>query len=482
MRKPLPVASGFSVARRTRGAFERGGGRPSSRGSVLIIVMWTCLGLVALALYFANSMSAELRAAENRVAEVSARQAIAGGTRYAAYVLAKYAVGGVVPDMEDYRSEAVAVGEGARFWFIGRNRDELPQRELNQPYFALVDEASKLNLNTVTSTILQALPLPSLTPEFADAIVAWRSATSQNAAVADSYYSQLTPARHNKGARYETVDELRLINGAMLDVILGEDINRNGALELNEDDGEISAPRDDQNGRLLAGLLEHVTVYSSEPATSAAGSRRINVTTLNTAQTRQQLQTRLTQRGITAQRVTQIMGRVPLNQNPIQNQTAFASVADFMVTAQMTADEFALVHTELTATTATSGIATGLVNVNTAGAAVLACIPGIGSDNAATLVAYRSVHPEALTSFAWLTQVLSPASIRQAGRYITDQSYQFSVDIAAVGNNGRGYCREKVVFDLSSGTPRIVFRQDLTPFGWALGSTVRRALSNTKDT
>lgn len=481
MKPAAPVTSGGFGPHRTRGLFGKLRASSRSRGSVLIIVMWTCLGLVALALYFANAMSAELRAAENRVAEVSARQAIAGGIRYAASVLAQHAVGGAVPAMEDYRSEAVTVGDGARFWFIGRNQDELPQRELNQPYFALVDEASKLNLNTVTSAILQRLPLPSMTPEFADAIVAWRSATSQNAANADNYYSQLTPPRRNKGAPYETVDELRLINGATLDVILGEDVNRNGTLEPNEDDGETSAPRDDQNGQLLAGLLEHVTVYSSEPATSAAGSRRINVTTLNTQQTRQQLQTRLAQRGITTQRVTQIMGRIP-NQNPVQNQSAFTSVADFMVTAQMTADEFALVHTDLTAATATSGIATGLVNVNTASAAVLACIPGIGTDNAATLVAYRSAHPELLTSFAWLTQVLPAANIRQAGRYITDQSYQFSVDIAAVGDNGRGYCREKVIFDMSSGKPRIVFRQDLTPFGWALGSTVRRALSNLKDT
>eukprot|EP01036_Dinobryon_divergens_P044337 gene44338-59150_t len=32
--------------------------------------MWTCLGLVALTLYFANSMSSELRAADNRVTEI----------------------------------------------------------------------------------------------------------------------------------------------------------------------------------------------------------------------------------------------------------------------------------------------------------------------------------------------------------------------------------------------------------------------------
>jgi DNA uptake protein ComE-like DNA-binding protein len=391
-------------------------------------------------------------------------------------------VGGVVPDIEDYKSEAVPIGDEARFWFIGRNNNEEPQQLLNEPYYALVDESSKLNLNTATSAMIQALPLPGMTPEFADMIVAWRSSTGQNASYAENYYSQLTPARHNKGAPYETIDELRLVNGAMLDLLFGEDTNRNGVLDANEDDGDVSAPHDDQNGQLLAGLLEYVTVYSSVPATSAAGRRRINVTTLTTAQARQTLQTRLTQSGITTQRAAQIMARIPFNaQNPAQTQ-ALTSVADFMVTSQITAEEFALVHTELTATTATTGIATGLVNVNTASAAVLSAIPGIGTNYASALVAYRQSHPDEMTSFAWLTQVMPAAAIRQAGRYLTDESYQFSADIAAVGKNGRGYCREKVVFDVSTGRPRIVYRQDLTAYGWALGANTRRTLSGTNDT
>ena len=77
--------------------------------------------------------------------------------------------------------------------------------------FALVDEASKLNLNTATSAMIQALPLPGMTPEFADAIVAWRTANGTAAANAESYYTQLTPPRHNKGAAYESVDEVRLV-------------------------------------------------------------------------------------------------------------------------------------------------------------------------------------------------------------------------------------------------------------------------------
>ncbi|MEO7412357.1 MAG: helix-hairpin-helix domain-containing protein [Opitutaceae bacterium] len=459
--------------------------RQASRGSVLIIVMWICLGLVALTLYFANSMNSELRAAANRTADVAARQAVAGGVRYATSVLTQYAVGGLVPKFEDYRSEAVPVGDDARFWFVGRQNDVLPtQQSPNEPYFGLVDEASKLNLNTATSAMLQALPLPDMTPEFADAIVAWRSANTQSAANAENYYSQLDQPRHNKGALYETVDELRLVQGALLSVILGEDTNRNGVLDANEDDADLSAPRDDQNGQLLAGLLEYVTVYSSEPLTTPTGTQRINVTTLTTQQARQALQTRMTQLGITQQRVTQIMARFPFNpQNPAQTQP-LTSVADFMVTAQMTADEWLLVHAELTATAASATVtsARGLVNVNTASLAVLSAIPGIGPDNAATIVAFRASNPDQLTSFAWLAQVLPPAAIRTAGRFITGQSYQFSADIAGVGAKGRGYCREKIIFDLSSGKPRIAYRQDFTGYGWALGATTRRALSGTNDT
>jgi type II secretory pathway component PulK len=148
----------------------------------------------------------------------------------------------------------------------------------------------------------------------------------------------------------------------------------------------------------------------------------------------------------------------------------------------MTADEWVLVHTDLTATTATNGIAQGLVNVNTASVAVLSAIPGIGPENAESLVTYRAANPDQLTSFAWLTQVLSAGTIRRVGRYITDQSYQFSADIAGVGAHGRGYCRAKVFFDMSTGKPRIVNRQDYTSFGWALGATTRRILSGTNDT
>jgi len=467
----VPSAGRTSALRSTRST------RLNRRGSVLIIVMWICLGLVALTLYFANSMSSELHAADNRVSEVEARQAIVGATRYANYILTNYATGGTVPNIRsttttpDYKAEAVPVGD-AQFWFIGRDNDNTDTASPTEPYYALVDESSKLNLNTATSAMLQSLP--GMTPDLADAIIAWRSTNTQISGNADNNYTQLDPPRHNKGAPFETTDELRLVNGMTLDLLLGEDTNRNGVLDPNEDDGDQSAPHDDQNGQLLPGFLEYVTVYSRLPTTSASGQRRIDIRTPQSRQLNNQLRTRLTARGIDSGRAGQIVLRAGAN--------TFGSVLEFMLVTQMTSDEWALVHTDLTAFD--NATAVGLVNVNTASQTVLACIPGIGPDNAATLVAYRQQNPDSLTNFAWLAQTgVSRGSLIRAGAYLTDESYQFTADIAAVANNGRGYCRERLVFDTTSaGAPRIVFRQDLTPFGWALGTSARQNLRATKNT
>ena len=439
--------------------------RAAERGSVLIIVIWICLGLVALTLYFANSMTSEFRAADNRAAEIVARQAVAGGTRYAGYILGQFATSGAVPHREDYKSEELPVGD-ALVWFIGRDTD---QRATNEPVFGLVDENSKINLNTASRTMLEALP--NMTPELADAIIRWHQRNQADSS--DNVYSRLEPPRVIKAGAFESVDELRLVNGATLDILFGEDTNRNGALDDNENDNEQSAPRDNQDGLLQAGILEFVTVYSRQPNTRANGQRRINITTSQVRQ--QQLEPLLRQR-FNPQRAAQIVAAVTaaVGTNDIR------SVAEFMVRGRLTPDEFAQIRGDISVSN--NSTVTGLINVNTASETVLACIPGIGPDNAATIVAYRQQHPDLLTSFAWLSDVLRASDIIRAGPYITDQSYQFTADVAAVGPGGRGYCREKTVFDMSRGTtPRIIYHQDLTSYGWALGAQARQTLRAAKE-
>ena len=69
-----------------------------NRGGVLIIVMWVSFGLVSIALYFAQSMSLELKGADHRAAAIAAGQATEGAARYVAYLLSHVTKPGQPPD------------------------------------------------------------------------------------------------------------------------------------------------------------------------------------------------------------------------------------------------------------------------------------------------------------------------------------------------------------------------------------------------
>jgi hypothetical protein len=158
---------------------------------------------------------------------------------------------------------------------------------------------------------------------------------------------------------------------------------------------------------------------------------------------------------------------------------SFTSALQFYRRSGMTADEFARIANKITLTN--GAYIEGRINVNTASAAVLNCLPGI-SDNpglAQTLVSYRLTNPNKLTSVAWLVDALgqnntSALTALEASDCITTLSYQFTADVAALGPHGRGYRRVRFVFDTCDGTTKIVFRQDLTHLGWALGKAVRQ--------
>ncbi|HNC99511.1 MAG TPA: hypothetical protein PKW90_25485, partial [Myxococcota bacterium] len=129
------------------------------------MVLWVAFGLVSLALYFAHSMSMELRASENRAAAIAAEQAIDGASRYVNYLLSNLDLPGALPEVANYQREGVAIG-AASFWFIGRDERQISPTE---PQFSLVDENSKINLNTATLDML--LALPRMTPALAADLV-----------------------------------------------------------------------------------------------------------------------------------------------------------------------------------------------------------------------------------------------------------------------------------------------------------------------
>jgi type II secretory pathway component PulK len=453
-----------------------GRGRRSAHraGSVLIIVLWVSFGLVSLALYFAHSMSFELRAADNRSASLEAEQAIAGAARYVSNILANVQEPGLLPDAATYRCEAVPVGSAA-FWLIGRGDAQIaPDRAV----FGLVDEASKLNLNTATVAMLQELP--RMTPELAAAIVDWRDADDEvtSGGAESQTYLRLNPPYRCKNANFESVDELRLVYGADLDILYGEDANLNGILDPNENDADVSSPIDNRDGRLDPGILEYLTIWSRQPNTG-----RTNVSN-------QQQLAPLLQERFGTDRANQILRQLGGGPGPggggggggggAGAGTTFSSVLEFYIRSGMSMDEFTQIEAEITVTN--SATSDGLVNVNTASEAVLACIPGIGLEKAPSLVAYRKSNSRQMNSIAWVKEVLEQSSAIQAGPYLTGRSYQVTADIAAVGHHGRGYQRVRFVFDTRDGTPKIVHRQDLTHLGWALGRDARNTLLLVRNT
>lgn len=429
------------------------------RASVLVIVLWTCFGLAALALTFAHAMSLELRSAAARSGNAAARAAAEGGLRYAQWVLSQHATAGQVPRDSDYEAEALPVGE-ATFSFIGRDADA---DALDTPVYGVVDEASKLNLNTASQAMLEALP--GMTPEFAAAIIDWRDgdAEPRPQGAEDETYSRLTPARRPKNGPFETVEELRLVHGATLELLYGEDTNLNGVLDPNEDDGDLSAPYDDHNGVLRHGLVDYLTVYSAQPNRRSDGSRRLDVTS---TEARPRLFQLLNQR-LGEARASEIIRAI--------EGRRLTSVSELMVRGRLSPTEFVRLQSELANSNA--AVSRGLVNVNTAPEAVLACLPGVGATGARQIVAHRLSHPDELTSIAWLPQALPPEAIIQAGPFITGEGYQFLADVEAFGPHGQGRSRLRAIFDLSSGSPRLVFRQDATRLGRASAEeavTVRR--------
>ena len=206
---------------------------------------------------------------------MAADQAIEGAVRYLNYLLTTQIANGsngVFLTLDNSLCQAVPVGE-AHYWLIGRdtNNPVGPGRLC----FGLVDEASKLNLNMAASNPLvssnQLIWLPRMTVDLTQAILDWVNTNGNGPTV--TYYAMQQPPYQCKCEPFETVDELRLLYGADMDTLVGEDANRNGILDPNETD-------DNQNGMLDPGILEYVTVYSREP-----GSNLVNVSTVSSSST-----------------------------------------------------------------------------------------------------------------------------------------------------------------------------------------------------
>jgi len=280
------------------------------------------------------------------------------------------------------------------------------------------------------------------------------------------------------------VDELRLVYGASVDLLAGEDINRNGVLDKSEKDLN-------GNGELDPGLFEYTTVWTREPNFHSDGTQltNVNVTTMNSSSYSSMLTALFVNDGVSSPGTcaSGITGRLHPRVGPA---LPVHGLFDFAVVCRsygnMSSDDFAKIVGDITTTNA--AYTRGRINVNTANATVLTALfedldngdEATAESAAQTLITYREQNPQSLGSVAWVYDALGNGNAvltaLRAGDYITTHSFQFTADIAAVGAYGRGYRRTKFIFDVSDGTPKILYRQDLSRLGWALGEKVRTDL------
>jgi len=438
--------------------------RGREAGSILIVTIWVVLVLAGLTLVFSRAMRVEAIATANHRSALEAEEIARGA---AAFVKARLASEDDVDIKLEGATpyEAISVGEGY-FWLL---RPDLEEDDAY--YYGIRDESSKVNLNEAGYEML--MKLPRMTSELAGAIIDWRDSDSDvyiEGGAEDEYYLLLDEPYYCKNSALETVEEVLLIKGASLEIMFGEDTNRNGVLDDNENDGEESEPDDNRNGRLDRGFYDYVTVYSEEPNKNSSGEKRINI---RSNDSRQDLITLLQGVGLSADQFLM---------QQFLRAYSFTSVLDFYIKAQgflgLTREQFKLIENEISASS--DETLSGLINVNTAPKEVLMCLPNIDESDAEALVRVRNSDDVDTGSIAWVADAL-PEKASEIGRYITINSYQYSADIISASGDGRAFSRYRMVVDAMDDEFKVIYWKALKHLGWPLDPEILNKLRAGED-
>jgi DNA uptake protein ComE-like DNA-binding protein len=256
---------------------------------VLVIVLVVVV-LLALAAYnYSQLMLNEMEAARVHVSDVQARMVTDSAAEYVATLLANRTEPGLENLQHNpqlFQGVLVMDSEQARgrcrFSIIAPLEQDASATRIR---YGLMDESARLNLNVIGKLQLEEdqqrellMGLPGMTEDIADAILDWIDADDNARPYgAEAEYYESEAAYSAKNGPLETIDELLLVRGVTPELLYGEDANRNGLLDANEDDADASPPLDNADGILQLGWIANLTVHSREANLRADGSEKIDV-------------------------------------------------------------------------------------------------------------------------------------------------------------------------------------------------------------
>ena len=263
-------------------------------GLVLIVVTVTLVLLTMGAWSYSSRMLTELEATAMGGRDVSARLVAESGIEFAATRVLERDLEddvNIYHDPELFQAQLVVDAAGAR----GRLRYSLvvpdeTNAEAGSIRFGLATENSKFNINRLIELdafdtldqgiIYEAMSLiPGMTEDITDAIMDALDSDDERrpggAELADYESMGIYDAIPN--GPFEAIDQLLQIQGVTPELFYGEDANRNGLLDPNEDDGDELAPPDNADGILDPGWRAYLTARSRERNTTPEGEPKINL-------------------------------------------------------------------------------------------------------------------------------------------------------------------------------------------------------------
>lgn len=262
--------------------------------------------------------------------------------------------------------------------------------------YGVIDEERFINFNTADQN--QLLRLEGIEENLIGAIMDYRDGDQQvspgGAEFAD--YEAMQPPYIPHDAPFRTLRELLLVRGMPRELLLGEDINANGWLDPEENDGDLFEPKDNQDGVLDRGWLKMATVWSAVRNVDAKGEARVNIKEADESALAEVegISTDLA-RSIVQYRNSQQLNSLAdlLEVKAVQRNSSDGSSrssGNGSPTGPNLIDRelFRQIADHLTVNENTT--LPGAININTASEEVLATLPGIEPELATAIVAHRS--------------------------------------------------------------------------------------------
>jgi len=464
------------------------------RGAILPLALLVIAFLAVLAAQAVFRSNADLSAVEAAVATLQARMAAEAGINKAIVVLRRSLadVDAWYNNPEAFMGQIVysAASDSGQTslleapqevspanppaWRFSLVADD-PTSDLAVCRYGLTDEAAKLNINTASREQLETLLSLIIhdaevnIAELTDALIDWRDSDDEpgpNGAESE-YYELLDEPYAAKNRPFDTVEELLFVRGFTGKILFGEDWNRNGILDPNENDGDESFPPDNNDGQLDRGLYPYITVWSWEPNTTSDNRPRIN---LNASDVNR-LAENLTQYSFSQDQVDAI---IRARQGGAKFKTPLELVTGLQsgrgeqgVELFFGEEDLPLILDVLT--TQALPVLPGLVNVNTAPVEVLIAV-GFSDDEAGRIVEARAtLSGEEKTTLAWLVDqgIVTPDRLAELYDKITVRSLQFTVEAVGFADHTGAFARLQAVIEMRGPLAQIRYWRDLSSLGLA---------------